>query len=85
MVSWSDLTKMYSERIRIAIGFHVNTDAGGGATTGYCCSCNEPYPCQTAHVLNGWGMGDGQDGDGAECYVTGWCTHASTTVEKIYD
>lgn len=78
-VTWSEWVHTLNERIQRIRGFHVNVEVDGGAVTGYCAECQQPYPCQTAHIANGWDDGEN------DCYATGWCHHAGVKVEKLYD
>ena len=80
-VSWKDWSTIQSVRIhnheinlRAIVGLHVQTEGGGGTVSGFCAECDHPWPCLTAHIANGWGLGD-------ECRDAEWCEHAGRRME----
>jgi hypothetical protein len=77
-VTWDQWDRIQSEKLQRIVQLHVKTDAGSGATTGFCAECDRAWPCQTVHVANGWG--DGED----TCYTEGWCSHANVKVPVLY-
>ncbi len=55
--------------IAYARSYHEQTVATHGMTDGFCSDCDQLWPCQTLHSLNGWGSA-------ADCEEGGWCGHA---------
>lgn len=78
MVTWGEWAKTTGEQRRRILDIHSKTDAGGGATSGFCSECDHAWPCQTYHIAAGWG--DGEE----NCYADGWCSHAQVKVPVLY-